>query len=380
MATNNSVNTNLSGQTGTGSFVGSSQPTISQNITTSGTIPQYRMNCTGAGVDEKNWILRVNTGTLSIATATDAAPGSGQQNAWIATRSGITVSGQQFLIGNNTKFTIGSSNNQFFTPLVLPNGNVGTGYTIDISTGSSSGAHSLTVEATEMTSGTFGCNFGRITNTSTGVGYNFYRGDGTSTLLADINRSGFRLGGANARVNAILTDGTMAAAADTNIYTGLAIKTYIDSLAAEIVQYTISQVSAPSDVNTTTTLANSSLTGGITPTDDANIILGFACFQANATNPSGNNITNFYIVADVYRSTGTPGSITGVFQGGLTLIAPSTSTTANSQNNFNLIFQEVAGDTNLHTYVVRFANGSASGRATFQPTGIATLFILELKV
>lgn len=47
----------------------------------------------------------------------------------------------------------------------------------------------------------------------------------------DISDTGMRLGAANARVTTILTDGTMASAADTNLYTGLAIKTYVDAVA-----------------------------------------------------------------------------------------------------------------------------------------------------
>lgn len=51
------------------------------------------------------------------------------------------------------------------------------------------------------------------------------------TIRLDLTNSGMRLGSANARVTTILTDTTMAAAADTNLYTGLALKTYIDAVA-----------------------------------------------------------------------------------------------------------------------------------------------------
>jgi hypothetical protein len=47
----------------------------------------------------------------------------------------------------------------------------------------------------------------------------------------DLSNSGMRLGAANARVTTILTDSTMAGATDTNLYTGLAIKTYVDAIA-----------------------------------------------------------------------------------------------------------------------------------------------------
>lgn len=49
-----------------------------------------------------------------------------------------------------------------------------------------------------------------------------------STSRLDVTDSGVRIG-TGARVTTILTDTTMASAADTNLYTGLAIKTYIDN-------------------------------------------------------------------------------------------------------------------------------------------------------
>jgi hypothetical protein len=44
----------------------------------------------------------------------------------------------------------------------------------------------------------------------------------------DVSNSGIRLGAANARVTTILADTTMTSAADTNLYTGLAIRTYVN--------------------------------------------------------------------------------------------------------------------------------------------------------
>lgn len=55
-----------------------------------------------------------------------------------------------------------------------------------------------------------------------------------SVSRVDVTDSGVRLGGANARVTTVLTDTTMAAASDTNLYTGLATKTYIDSKATSV--------------------------------------------------------------------------------------------------------------------------------------------------
>lgn len=52
----------------------------------------------------------------------------------------------------------------------------------------------------------------------------------TGTSIADYNISGMRLGGANARVTTILNDATMTTAAATNLYTGAAIKGYVDGI------------------------------------------------------------------------------------------------------------------------------------------------------
>lgn len=54
---------------------------------------------------------------------------------------------------------------------------------------------------------------------------NFQTG-GSSRM--DLSDTGMRLGGSDARVTSILIDDTMTGAADTNIYTGLAIRTYVN--------------------------------------------------------------------------------------------------------------------------------------------------------
>lgn len=65
-----------------------------------------------------------------------------------------------------------------------------------------------------------------------GVDTQDFQTGGTTRL--DLSDSGMRLGAANARVTTILTDTTLSAASDTNLYTGLAYKTYIDNATADL--------------------------------------------------------------------------------------------------------------------------------------------------
>lgn len=74
---------------------------------------------------------------------------------------------------------------------------------------------------------------------------------GGATQL-DLDATGLRIGGANARVDRILTDTTMAAAANTNLYTGLAIKTYVDNQTGNVADSTFI-----TNTNETATLPNS---------------------------------------------------------------------------------------------------------------------------
>lgn len=97
---------------------------------------------------------------------------------------------------------------------------------------------------------------------------------GSSRL--DISDSGVRLGAANARVTTILTDDTLSAAADTNLYTGLALKTYIDNTAGGKVVQIVTDFGGGSATNSATYVDVTSAAATITPTSASNNILMIA--------------------------------------------------------------------------------------------------------
>lgn len=72
MATNNSVNVGLAGSTGTGSFVGSTSPTLVTPVL--GTPSSGNLaNCTGFPVSTANYTLSASSGNYSTASGTPAA-------------------------------------------------------------------------------------------------------------------------------------------------------------------------------------------------------------------------------------------------------------------------------------------------------------------
>lgn len=161
---------------------------------------------------------------------------------------------------------------------------------------------------------------------------NFLTG-GSSRM--DISDSGFRLGGANARVTSILTDTTMAGAANTNMYTGLAIKTYVDNAAgATFPSGTImlfAQTSAPTGWTKNTTTNNNSalrvVTGSASTGGTVDFTTAFASQSVAGTN-SGFTLTNSEIPSHVHTNNfggGVPvGSGASVTVGGTLLNTGST--------------------------------------------------------
>jgi hypothetical protein len=136
--------------------------------------------------------------------------------------------------------------------------------------------------------------------------------------------------------------------------------------------------SSVDDAVTTTTITQSSLTGSITPKSSTNriVVLAFCPFFVN----SGSSISRYQGKSDIYRTTGTPASLNnGNVNWGNNL---STGSSKESSNPFVLTGSEIAGDTNLHTYVVRFARNASAGTASLlgASEGPAIMLILELAV
>lgn len=382
MATNNSVNTNLSGQTGTGSFVGSTAPTVSSNMTLSGTVPQYRLNETDGGVDEKNWMVRAHAAAFTISTASDATPGTVVQSPWTINRSGTAVSNMNFSVGGSQKLYMDSTYNRNFNIVQVPHTVLGaSSSSIDLYRGDGTSAHTIGLEALEATSGNVLVEFFRNTNTSGTANFFIYNGDNTATVVLDTSRSGLRLGGANARVSTILTDGTMAAASTTNLYTGSAIKTYVDSLASKVVQW-VSSTSSTDDTSTSSTLANSSLTGNITPTSASNRIVVMCYAPVNFT--STGSIQNYGTKLAIRRSTGTPAIITGGASGAIDGHIFATARANDADYGIcTIIGTEIAPSTSMQTYTLQFARLSPTGGTSTisgSTTGPAFMLLMELKV
>lgn len=131
---------------------------------------------------------------------------------------------------------------------------------------------------------------------------NFVTG-GSSRM--DLSDSGFRLGAANARVTTILDDDTMAGASNTNLYTGLAIKTYVDDAVTNLgvitpwVAYTptftgfgtVSSVEVWSRRVGDTLQIRGRFTSGTSTAVEARVTLGFNGTNSNVSS-SNTTITN----------------------------------------------------------------------------------------
>lgn len=72
--------------------------------------------------------------------------------------------------------------------------------------------------------------------------------------IGSLNENGLQLGGSGARINSISTDNTLSGASNTNTYTGLAFKTYIDRMADGLIQEQV--VTTPVTAITFTNLPN----------------------------------------------------------------------------------------------------------------------------
>jgi len=184
--------------------------------------------------------------------------------------------------------------------------------------------------------------------------------------------------GSTVVVDSTLDDDSFATATNTSIATSESIKAYVDSQVAangQVVQYVVA-TSSTDDSTTSMTLGNSSLSVSITPTDASNriVVMAYCPFWMTSTN----NITSYFGDADLYRSSGTPATITGAVRWGNSL---SSATNRISFNPFTMIGTEIAPDTNAHTYVVRFAQGaSGGGTAHLYGSTYGPAFILALEL
>ncbi len=165
---------------------------------------------------------------------------------------------------------------------------------------------------------------------------NFQTG-GSSRM--DLSDTGMRLGGADARVTSILTDDQMLSASNTNIYTGLAIKTYVDN--SVIPLYDASYITSTDETSqlpnsialsglATGILASTTTTGALT----TRIITGTAN-QINVANGNGSGDPTFTLSSTVVM----PGTLT---LGGTLNV--STFTIASSGAN-NLVLNAASGQT-----------------------------------
>ncbi len=186
--------------------------------------------------------------------------------------------------------------------------------------------------------------------------------------------------GSTVVVDSTLDDDSFATATNTSIATSESIKAYVDAQVAaggQVVQYVVA-TDTTDDTSTSQTLANSSLTASITPTSATNRIVVIS--NAYVTFTTGSAATNYSVTTDLYRTTGTPATIQGSFGNGI--VFGSNVTGANTLHVNTMIGTEIAGDTNLHTYYLRFARLASSGTATCHGASGKTkiMIILELLV
>lgn len=159
------------------------------------------------GTDPITFILSVNPNVVTLDTSQTITGAKTFTSPFDVVASYCTY-------GNNRT----DATNKVFT-FRIPNYNNADGYFAALVAASSSASNSVyiggeTATANAATQVQIMC----AANTTTPTG----------TTIADYNISGMRLGAANARVTTILNDATMVAAAATNLYTGAAIKDYID--------------------------------------------------------------------------------------------------------------------------------------------------------
>jgi hypothetical protein len=156
-----------------------------------------------------------------------------------------------------------------------------------------------------------------------------------------------------------------------------ATKAYVDGLASQIVQYSIS-TSLVADVTTSTTNVATSLSGSITPTDSNNLILIWvnAPMRARGT---GSSLQERRNQVAIERTSGTP-VIFPTDATGRDLPAAS-STSAWSFMRLSLLSHEIAGTTSAMTYRVIQKAGTTGNESTFGLTNAqSTMIIMELKV
>ena len=77
------------------------------DITVTSASADVRLLETGATVDEGNWIIRANTDTFRIQTASDAAPNTGAENAYTIARTGTAPAAHTFN-GSSYQFQVNS--------------------------------------------------------------------------------------------------------------------------------------------------------------------------------------------------------------------------------------------------------------------------------
>lgn len=160
-----------------------------------------------------------------------------------------------------------------------------------------------------------------------------YETGGSSRM--DISNSGFRLGGADARVTSILTDTTMAGAANTNLYTGLAVKTYVDNSVGQTFPagtiMLFAQTSAPTGWTKNTTTNNNSalrvVTGAAGTGGTVDFTTAFAS-QAVAGTNAGYTLTTPDIPGHTHNSDFGTGGATGSGASVTRGSQPATATTS----------------------------------------------------
>lgn len=183
--------------------------------------------------------------------------------------------------------------------------------------------------------------------------------------------------GSSTNITGMIDDDTFATASANLAASSESIKAYVDSLASQVVQYTIS-TSTADDTTTSTGFVATSLSGSITPTSASNLILVIA--NANlAVETTGTSTTIRTATTQIYRSTGTPAGLQiGSF--GRDLVSGS-SVAARSISQMTLIGSETAPSTASHTYQLRYSNVSGQNTLTLLGSVFkALMLILELKV
>lgn len=144
----------------------------------------------------------------------------------------------------------------------------------------------------------------------------------------------------------------------------------------EIVQY-VTATSTSTDTTTSTSYVDTSLTASITPTNSNNIIW----IQAYGSNESSDptTLSDCYAFYAIRRTTGSAADL-AITQVGMSGGTSKEGVGAESYSMICMDFQEVAGSTSTHTYVLRQKVPSANTSSSFGKIGTALMVLMELAV